>query len=575
MNSENWNTIPILSAAIASYAEAKTGYDSAAQEHDSQCNRPVSEAKEARSGTFYEKKIENKSIKSSPPLASLATVATNANNDAGIHAAANPGSSRDIAAKPVTGRPANASLLKVIRLVNDLGADLFRTPSGVPHAMVHDGQRCQTLRVGSQAFARWLLTMCVEHKLGIESRSVLEQATSILEGVAEQAVRETFVRLGHADDHLYLDLGDDSGQVVDISDDDWQVVDNPGLPFVRPQSMLSLPMPVRGGNLRQLQTVLNAQSDAEFIPLASWLVGTLNPHGPYPPLGVRGEPGSAKTTTTRVLCNVIDPSTVVGRSLPRSEQELLIGACNGHIYSLDNVSRLQPWLSDAFCRIATGSAFTARSLYTNFDEILLSAIKPVVLNGIPDVLERDDLRDRAIIVNLPPIAADRRTSEQDVWKAFREMHPQVLGALLDTAVMALRNLGRTSLSGLPRMADFALWVAAAEPALPWRPGEFMSTYVGNIADAVANSLDGNAVADVLRAFCRERGPQWSGSVSELYKLLLTTYVSEDQQESGDWPANARWLSTRLMEIAPALRTSGIDVRVNAGRDRGVRINAVN
>jgi len=440
--------------------------------------------------------------------------------------------------------------------------------------MVRDGQRCQTLRLRSQAFARWLLTTCIENRLGVESRSVLEQATSVLEGVAEQVIRETYVRLGHADDHVYLDLGDDSGHVVDITADGWQVVDNPGLPFVRPQSMLPLPMPVRGGSLRQLQSVLNAQSDTEFIPLVSWLVGTLNPRGPYPPLGVRGEQGSAKTTTTRVLCNLVDPSAVVGRSLPRNEQELLIGACNGHIYSLDNVSRLQPWLSDALCRIATGSAFAARTLYADCDETLMAAVKPAVLNGISDVLERDDLRDRAIIVNLPPIAADRRTSEHAVWQAFREIHPQVLGALLDTGVMALRNLGRTSLSSLPRMADFALWVAAAEPALPWRPGQFMSMYTGNIADAVANSLDGNTVADVLQAFCRDGHPQWSGSVSELYKLLLTTYVSEDQRESDDWPANARWLSTRLMEIAPALRTSGIDVRVNDGRARGVRISVI-
>ena len=74
---------------------------------------------------------------------------------------------------------------------------------------------------------------------------------------------------------------------------------------------------------------------------------------------------------------------------------------------------------------------------------------------------------------------DERQSEEALWLAFEQERPAILGALLSAVSMAIRNLPNTHLDVMPRMADFALWVTAAAPALGWRPDTFLNAYTGN------------------------------------------------------------------------------------------------
>jgi putative DNA primase/helicase len=44
----------------------------------------------------------------------------------------------------------------------------------------------------------------------------------------------------------------------------------------------------------------------------------------------------------------------------------------------------------------------------------------------------------------------------------------------------LERLPDLRLGRMPRMADFAKWITACEPALRWRDGEFMEIYAANL-----------------------------------------------------------------------------------------------
>ena len=72
-------------------------------------------------------------------------------------------------------------------------------------------------------------------------------------------------------------------------------------------------------------------------------------------------------------------------------------------------------------------------------------------------------------MTLPKIADKDRRTEDELWATYRDAQPKLVGALLDAAVGALRDLPDTQLPQLPRMADFARWLAAAERALGWPP----------------------------------------------------------------------------------------------------------
>ena len=114
------------------------------------------------------------------------------------------------------------------------------------------------------------------------------------------------------------------------------------------------------------------------------------------------------------------------------------------------------------CRLATGGGFAVRQLYGDQDEVLFDATRPVILNGIEDIVARPDLADRAIFLTLEAIPEERRRPEDALWEEFKARRPSILGALLDAIVEGLRRLPETHLPKLPRMADFALWASACE-----------------------------------------------------------------------------------------------------------------
>ena len=104
-------------------------------------------------------------------------------------------------------------------------------------------------------------------------------------------------------------------------------------------------------------------------------------------LVLSGEQGSAKSTFSGILRALVDPNTAPLRALPREDRDLFIAATNGHVLAFDNVSGLPAWLSDTLCRLATGGGFAVRQLYTDQDEVLFDATRPMILNGIEDFVD--------------------------------------------------------------------------------------------------------------------------------------------------------------------------------------------
>src|ERR1035437_10857148 len=267
--------------------------------------------------------------------------------------------------------------------------------------------------------------------------------------------------------------------------------------------MQTLPTPMPGGSVETRRSFLNVQSDNDFVLVVAWAMAVLRNRGPYPVMVVSGEQGSAKSTFFAILRALLDPNVAPLRALPREERDLFIAASNGHVLAFDNVSGLPAWISDTLCRLATGGGFAVRQLYTDQDEVLFDAARPVILNGIEDIVTRPDLADRAVFLTLEPIPEERRRSEAELWAAFEAERPRILGVLLDAVARGLAELPRTKLDELPRMADFALWATACETAL-WTSGTFWSAYCGNRDEAVEGVIDADPIAATVRALMLAR-----------------------------------------------------------------------
>src|SRR5499425_1978579 len=303
---------------------------------------------------------------------------------------------------------------------NAVSAEFFHSDAGTAFVdLLNNGNR-ETWPIRSKRFRTWLRRRHYEVTRTAASAAAINSALDLLEAQAqfEGPERAVHVRLAEHEGHIYLDLADECWRAVEIGPDGWRVIGSPPVRFRRAAGMLPLPMPRAGGSIEELASFFNLPSRNDFVLVVAWLLATLRAGGPYPVLAISGEQGSAKTVLSKLMRAVIDPSVAPVRALPRDERELFIAAGHGHVLAFDNLSRLPSWLSDTLCRLTSGGAFSTRRLFSDQDEILFAAARPIILNGIQDVITRPDLADRAILLTLAPIAERQRRPEHALWRAF-------------------------------------------------------------------------------------------------------------------------------------------------------------
>ena len=454
-------------------------------------------------------------------------------------------------------------------------AELFHTPNGTGFADIAINGHRETWAIRAKGFRRWLARSFFEATQGAPSSEALQSALNVIEAKAhfDAPERMVHVRVGGVDGRLYLDLCDETWRAVEIDTTGWRVIDHPPVRFRRAAGMQSLPIPASGGSVDTLRTFLNVKTDADFVLVVAWALAALRNRGPYPVIVLSGEQGSAKSTFSAILRALLDPNTAPLRALPREDRDLFIAASNGHVLAFDNVSGLPAWISDTLCRLATGGGFAVRQLYTDQDEVLFDAARPVILNGIEDIVTRPDLADRTVFLMLQPIPEERRRPEAELWTAFEVERPRILGVLLDAVVEGLRRLPATRLPKLPRMADFALWSTACERAL-WPAGTFWSAYCGNRDEAVDGAIDADPIGAAVRALMATR-TEWTGTASDLLGAL-EEMAGERIAKAKTWPDGPRALAGRLRRSATFLRKIGIEIgfeRAGRTRTRVIRIIA--
>jgi len=188
--------------------------------------------------------------------------------------------------------------------------------------------------------------------------------------------------------------------------------------------------------------------------------------------------------------------------------------------------------------------------------MLLEAQRPVILNGIEELATRGDLLDRAIILDLSTIPKDKRRPEEPFWQEFEQARPRILGALLDAVSVALSKVASITLNELPRMADFAVWVTAAESQLGLQSDAFMQAYHRNRNAAHELALEASLIVPPLRSLVE--GGAWLGTATELLKKLVEKVDDQTRKQRGG-PGDGRALSNALRRLAPNLRAVDINV----------------
>ena len=183
------------------------------------------------------------------------------------------------------------------------------------------------------------------------------------------------------------------------------------------------------------------------------------------------------------------------------------------------------------------AACGGRQLYSDHDEAIFDATRPLVFNAIPELgTARPDFLDRALIVEFLALPPELRRDEARYWSEFSDRQPRILAALLDAAVTGLRNLPQVKLERLPRLADFALWVSACEEALDMQPGEAIAASKANCAEARDLALEASPLYGPLAELAREG---FTGTVAELH-TRLDSMVGDANAPFGALAQGAQW-----------------------------------
>jgi hypothetical protein len=427
--------------------------------------------------------------------------------------------------------------------------ELFHNREGIAFADIFVRGHRETYPISSKEFRHRLALDLLERTRKAPAAAELKRRIELLQAKAlqpETPLHEVYVRTASVGDRVYIDLADSSWSVIEIAPDSWRVLQSPPVRFIRAPGMLPLPMPQPGGSLETLRTLLNVRDDDEFVLAVCWLLTALRGNGQHPVLVLSGGEGTAKSTLMELLRALIDPNCTPLGGLPRTERELVALVSQRYLQPFDNISALSIQMSNALCRLSTGGG------------------RPIILNGIQDLVTRPDLADRCLSINCESIPDERRRSEVELWGEFEKAHAQIFGVLLDALSHGLRMLPDTKPDRLPRMADFALWATACEGAF-WPQGTFAAAYDAHRVEAVEKLIGADPVTSAIRRLAAKR-QVWTGTASELDQYLRA--LTGDLEFSKSWPPNPARLATRVRELAPSLDKVGVAVTfTRSGHDR--------
>lgn len=440
---------------------------------------------------------------------------------------------------------------KIVQFVREK-CDLFHDANRTPYACTRSTG--EVLPMSGRAFRDWLAAAFFQETEKAIRDNSLREARMTLEGLAMQDARSVHVRVaGDAVTGYWLDLAQrDNNLAAHITPGGW-CIKSAEVHFFRPENMLALPTPNRQGNISPLWEVVNIPEHYRLLVVA-WLVDCLRPDTPYPLLELLGEQGSAKSSSQETIRKIIDPSACNLRGAPKSPEDVFISGASNHLVSCENVSHLAAPIQDAMCTVATGGGFAKRRLYSDSDETVIQAKRPIILNGISASVTQQDLVSRALTLELPRLAdAKLKNSLDDL---FERNYSGILGSLLNIAADALKHLPESSLppEKRPRLIEFAYLGMATAKAMGQPPEAFMQQFEKAREDGLERTLDASPVAGAIREWAEVNRTLADYSAKQWLELL----AGFKQNSETGWPKSPKGLGDAMRRAAPALRQLGIE-----------------
>lgn len=465
-------------------------------------------------------------------------------------------------------------------LLKNSTIEFFHDQYGEAFVRMPVGMHMETWPCNSREFRRYIAHWFYELTDGKEAATneAIGTALNILAGKAifDGDEHKLHVRAARSEDGaIWYDLGDSDWHAVKITKDGWTVVENSQkvpILFRRYSHLGAQVVPKSGGKVEDVLKFVNITDPDQKILFLVYLVVAMIPGFPHPMPFVFGPQGSAKSSLSRILRKLIDPSKLDVVSLTRHEKDLLLQLAHQYFLFFDNVSDIPDWIADLLCRAITGAGVASRVLFTDSDEIIQNIRTNIGVNGINLSCNKPDLLERSILFELERMDKSVRKNEDELYAEFEAERPMILGAMFDAVAKALELQDTVKLPSLPRMADFATYGFAVAEALGIGGQNFMDAYYRNINSQSSAVVDDNLVASLLREIANT-DVYWEDTASALLKKMKDMLLSK-QIDDRELPPTPSALSREVNKVSTPLLDEGVHASHHPKQRRVIIIRKV-
>lgn len=347
-------------------------------------------------------------------------------------------------------------------------------------------------------------------------------------------------------------LSDDRWTTILISPDSCKKGRSKTLKFLKMPLDDEQVLPKDGGDLLKLLEKYVNMSHDEFLLFVIFLVQSFSRSSSHFAAVLSSNKGTGKSTLTRLIRMLVDPSKSGISLLPSTEGDLKTLLGNSYLVCFDNTATLSKKFSDILCAAITGSKEAKRKLYTDCDQVILNLHNLVIINDINIVPYQSDLAERSLLFELLPISKEKRKTDAEFWSDFAKDRPLILGAIFDILAKAMRLLPQVGTTSLHRMADANKEMLAIALALGLTEEEFQEILLGNTKKLQTAYAQNNPFVDCVASYIKLKGSIFK-SASEVYGEVLASIPGN----RNFFPDSPSAFSRRLNEETEALEQAGI------------------
>jgi hypothetical protein len=252
---------------------------------------------------------------------------------------------------------------KLVHLVLNSDVILFHDEYEVPNARMKTAKKFEIRMIRSKYFKRWICKLYWDKYNQTPNNEAVNAALNIIEAEACFNGEEYKLsnRVAFYEGKIWFDLGD--WRAIRVSEFGWEIVSDPPILFrhYSHQKTQAEPVEVRIEEIKDilesLFSLINIKDESQKNLFVINLICSFIPNIPHPIDVLHGVQGSAKTTTSRIKKELVDPSVLQSLRFSYNYNEFVQQASHHWHIPLDNLTSIPTWFSDTLCRIVTGEGF--------------------------------------------------------------------------------------------------------------------------------------------------------------------------------------------------------------------------